>query len=90
MCGNFVGTYNSPNVDDRHGNEDKAVEVDAETGLLRKTSRPGMGTIMAKERVGEKEDSQPFTIATMFSQSSITINNGIVLPSFTEPSACFC
>ncbi|CAM9283987.1 unnamed protein product [Scytosiphon promiscuus] len=38
-------------VDERHGNEDNAVEVDTETGVLRKTPRPGMGTIMAKERV---------------------------------------
>ncbi|CAB1115983.1 unnamed protein product [Ectocarpus sp. CCAP 1310/34] len=40
-----------PTVDERHGNEDNAVEVDTETGALRKTPRPGMGTIMAKERV---------------------------------------
>ncbi|CAM9197435.1 unnamed protein product [Ectocarpus fasciculatus] len=40
-----------PTVDERHGNEDNAVEVDAETGVLRKTPRPGMGTVMAKERV---------------------------------------
>lgn len=42
-----------PTVDERHGNEDKAVEVDTEAGVLRKTARPGMGTIMAKERVGK-------------------------------------
>lgn len=44
-----------PTVDERHGNEDNAVEVDTETGVLRKTPRPGMGTIMAKERVGKTD-----------------------------------
>ena len=43
----------SPTVDDRHGNTDDAVEVDTETGVLRKAVRPGMGTILARERVGE-------------------------------------
>eukprot|EP00752_Nemacystus_decipiens_P016796 g15032.t1 len=41
----------SPTVDEHRGNEDKAVHVDTETGILRKTPRPGMGTIMANERV---------------------------------------
>lgn len=40
-------------VDGRHGNMDNAVEVDIETGVLKKTPRPGMGTIMARERVGK-------------------------------------
>lgn len=45
--------YLRPTVDERHGNADKAVEVDMETGVLRKATRPGMGTILARERVGE-------------------------------------
>lgn len=55
----------SRNVDDRHRNEDKAVEVNAETGVLRKIHRPGMGIILAKERVGEEDDSQSLTIITI-------------------------
>ncbi|CAN0161864.1 unnamed protein product [Pylaiella littoralis] len=50
-AGKEVFPLRRPTVDERHGNEDKAVEVDMETGVLRKTTRPGMGTIMAKERV---------------------------------------
>lgn len=40
-------------VDEQRGNEDKAVHVDTVTGILKKTPRPGMGTVMANERVGE-------------------------------------
>lgn len=43
-----------PTVDERHGNIDNAVEVDMETGVLKKSTRPGMGTILANERVGER------------------------------------
>lgn len=50
---NYCVCNNRPTVDEQRGNEDKAVRVDTETGVLRKTPRPGMGTIMANERVGE-------------------------------------
>lgn len=40
-----------PAVDDRHGNEGNAVEVDTDTMVCRKTVRPGMGTVLAKERL---------------------------------------
>lgn len=42
-----------PTVDDGYGNVDNAIQVDRDTGLLKKTPRPGMGTIMARERVGK-------------------------------------
>lgn len=70
---------NRPTVDERHGNEDKAVEVDMDTGVLRKTARPGMGTIMAKERVGINIalSHNPYTANTgLFDYSRLDTKSG--------------
>lgn len=44
----------SATVDPRFGNVDDAVKVDAETGVCQKATRPGMGTVLGKERLGER------------------------------------